>query len=527
MQSPVDKPEHTTFSAALHSDPYSLLARARAVTILAPLFLGIVTFDGEECSAASVAPRKPNFLFILVDDLGYRDLGCYGSTFYETPNVDQLAREGARFTHAYAASPVCSPSRASLLTGRHPARMGVTDIVNAAAPADWNRNTAMCPAPSVDRLVHDEVTIAEMLKQEGYATFYAGKWHLGPERWWPEDQGFDVNKGGIDTGGPYGRGRYFTPYDNPRLPDGPPGEHLPDRLATETANFIAANNDKPFLAFLAFYSVHTPLMARVDLRTKYEEKRRKLDLREKFGVEGPREVRLVQEHPVFAAMVEAMDLAVGKVLAKLDELGLRENTVVFFTSDNGGLSTAEGWPTSNLPLRAGKGWLYEGGTRVPLIVRWPGITQPGSTTDSPISSPDFFPTIAQMAGLSPGAREIDGTSLVPLLGGDRELVERPLFWHYPHYGNQGGAPAGVVRKGDWKLIEWYEDGRRELFNLRDDIGEKNDLAARQPDLTGRLAAELAAWRERLGAAMPTPNPSYDSALPSGRLPPKPRTPQFR
>lgn len=496
--------------------------RAIAPVLLA---LGILAIGSVESMARSAGARRPNFVFILVDDLGWRDLGSYGGAFYETPNVDQLAKDGARFTQAYATCPVCSPSRAGILTGRYPQRTGVTDYIGAPAPEAWNRNTLLRPAPYRDRLAHDELTIAETLKQAGYATFYAGKWHLGPEGWWPEDQGFDINRGGIELGGPYGGGRYFSPYGNPRLADGPPGEHLPDRLATETANFIAANKDRPFLAYLAFYSVHTPLMARDDLRRKYEEKRLRLGLEEKFGVEGPREARLVQEHPVFAAMVEAMDLAVGKVLAKLDDLGLRDNTVVIFTSDNGGLSTAEGWPTSNLPLRAGKGWLYEGGIRVPLIVRWPGVVEGGSVTDLPVNGPDFFPTIRELAGIAaPPMETLDGMSLVPLLKNKVPLSPRPLFWHYPHYGNQGGAPGGVVRQGDWKLIEWYEDGQRELFNLRDDIGEKNDLAASMPERAAALAAQLASWRNDVGALMPAPNPHYDGAGPPGRAAPRPRQP---
>jgi arylsulfatase A-like enzyme len=306
--------------------------------------------------------NQPNILFFLADDLGQRDLGCYGSTFYETPHLDRLAEQGARFTDAYAACPVCSPTRASIMSGQWPQRTGITDYIGAPLkPEGWKRNTPMLPASYTDRLALDTPTLAKSLKEAGYATFFAGKWHLGPEGWWPENQGFDLNFGGIDRGGPYGGSKYFSPYGNPRLTDGPPGEHLPDRLATEAANFIEANKDRPFFAYFSFYDVHTPLMARDDLRKKYEEKRARLGLQEKWGREHGRDVRMVPEHAVYAGMVEAMDLAVGKVLAKLDELGLSENTLVIFTSDNGGLSTSEGWPTSNLPLRGGKGWMYEGG----------------------------------------------------------------------------------------------------------------------------------------------------------------------
>ncbi len=473
-------------------------------------------------SGFSASSRRPNIVFFLADDLGQRDLGSYGSTFYETPHLDQLAKDGARFTQAYAACPVCSPTRASILTGRYPQRTSITDYIGAAAPDKWDRNTILRPAAYSDRLAHHEVTLAETLKPAGYATFFAGKWHLGVQGWWPENQGFDINKGGVQAGSPPGGGRYFSPYGNARLEDGPPGEHLPDRLASETVKFIADHKDKPFLVYLSFYSVHTPLMAREDLRKKYEEKRQRLGLQPKFGVEGPRDVRLVQEHAVYAGMIEAMDQAVGKVLAKVDELGLRENTIVVFTSDNGGLSTSEGSPTSNLPFRAGKGWLYEGGVREPLIVRWPGVAKPGATIDVPVSSPDFLPTFREVAGLTtPPVQKLDGVSLVSVLKGRPPAAPRPLFWHYPHYGNQGGAPGGAVRLGDFKLIEWYEDGGRELFNVREDAGERNDLAAKMPEKVKELAGRLAVWRAEVGAVMPTRNTSYDPSKPNGRGTPNP------
>jgi len=462
------------------------------------------------------AATKPNIVFFLADDLGQRDLGAYGSTFYETPNLDRLAREGARFTGAYAACPVCSPTRASLMTGQWPQRTGVTDYIGAAAPEKWNRNTILRPAPYADRLALDAPTLAKAMKSAGYATFFAGKWHLGPEGFWPENQGFDANRGGIDRGGPYGGNKYFSPYGNPRLSDGPDGEHLPDRLATEMAKFIEANKDRPFFAYFSFYSVHTPLMARENLWKKYEEKRARLGLAEKWGREEPRDVRLVQEHAVYAGMVEAMDLAVGKVLAKLDELGLREKTLIIFTSDNGGLATSEGWPTSNLPLRAGKGWLYEGGIREPLLVRWPAVVKAGSVVNTPVSSPDFFPTLLEAAGAKPPPGQVlDGVSLVPLFKGGT-LPERALFWHYPHYGNQGGAPGAAIRRGEWKLIEWQEDRRVELFNLAQDLGEKQDLAVKEPERVAQLRDELHAWQKQVGAKFPTPNANYDPDKPSGR-----------
>jgi len=466
----------------------------------------------------SARSAKPNIVFFLADDLGQRDLGCYGSTFYETPHLDRLAQQGARFTDAYAACPVCSPTRASIMTGQWPQRTGITDYIGAPVkPEDWKRNTKSLPAPYTDRLALDTPTLAKTLKAAGYATFFAGKWHLGPEGWWPENQGFDINMGGIDRGGPYGGNRYFSPYGNPRLTDGPPGEHLPDRLAAETANFIQANKDRPFFAYLSFYSVHTPLMARDDLRQKYEEKRQRLGLEANWGREDTRDVRLVQEHAVYAGMVEAMDLAVGKVLAKLDELGLSENTPAIFTSDNGGLSTSEGWPTSNLPLRAGKGWIYEGGIREPLLVRWPTVVKAGSVVSEPVSSPDFFPTLLEVAGAPPESdRVLDGRSLVPLFQGG-EFSERALFWHYPHYGNQGGAPSAAVRRGDWKLIEWLEDQRIELFNLAADLGEQSDLAPTEPARAAALRDELHRWQRQVDAKFPTPNANFDPGKPNGRF----------
>ncbi|MEJ5340741.1 MAG: sulfatase [Thermogutta sp.] len=458
-----------------------------------------------------------NVVLFVVDDLGWADLGCYGSQFYETPHVDRLAAEGMRFLDAYSACQVCSPTRAAIMTGKWPQRVGITDYIGAPQPEAWKRNTRLLPAPYQTALPLEEVTFAEVLKQRGYATFFAGKWHLGPEGYWPENQGFDINMGGTGQGGPYGGNKYFFPYGNPRLPDGPPGEHLPDRLATETAKFIEQHKEGPFLAVLCFYSVHTPLMAREDLRQKYEEKRKRLGLVEKFGQEGPREVRLVQEHPVYAAMVEAMDQAVGKVLRKLDELGLAEKTVVMFTSDNGGLSTSEGWPTSNLPLRAGKGWIYEGGIRVPFIVRWPGVVPAGTICTTPVCSVDIFPTIVELSGEDPARYKVDGLSLVPLFRNRTFPADRPLFWHYPHYGNQGGAPSAAVRRGPWKLIHWYEDDSWELYNLEDDIGENRNLAGQYPEKVAELKKLLQDWLVDVGARYPTANPNYDPTKPDGRV----------
>ena len=481
---------------------------------LKQLGISAVSFSVARSLVSCAKPQKPNFVFILVDDLGWTDLGCFGSTFYETPNVDQLAADGMRFTAAYAACPVCSPTRASIMTGKYPARMNTTDWFGAPQPDtaknNRTRNRPLLPAPYVEHLPLEEDTVAETLKENGYSTFFAGKWHLGHEGYYPENQGFDVNKGGWERGGPYGGKRYFSPYGNPRLTDGPDGEHLPDRLAGETCQFIQDHQDKPFLAYLSFYSVHTPLLSRKDLQQKYQQKADALDFEgEKWGREGKRRWRLVQDHPVYGGMVEAMDLAVGKVMDKLKSLKIDQNTVIIFMSDNGGLSTSEGHPTTNLPLRAGKGWLYEGGIREPMIVKWPGVTQKGSICEIPVTSTDFYPTMLDMAGLPlvPNQHQ-DGISLVPLLKGTSSPVREAIYWHYPHYGNQGGSPGAAIRSGDYKLIEFYENNHVELYNLKDDIGEQDNLAAYMPDKANELLDKLHQWQKEVDAKMPSPNPDF-------------------
>jgi S1-C subfamily serine protease/arylsulfatase A-like enzyme len=457
-----------------------------------------------------------NVVFILADDLGCRDLGCYGSTFHETPAIDELAREGVRFTTAYAACPVCSPTRASILTGRYPQRTGVTDWIGAPQPAAWNRNTPHLPAAYAEKLALGEQTLAERLKARGYATFFGGKWHLGGEGFMPEDQGFDVNFAGGGNGMPFGPGKFFTPYGLPNLSDGPPGEHLCERLASEAATFIGDHTSKPFLVYLPLYSVHIPLMTRPALQEKYEAKRNGLASKDRFGTEPPRRVRLTQDHAVYAGMVETFDNAVRTVLDAIDRHGLADRTLVILTSDNGGVSTSEGWPTSNGPFRAGKGWLYEGGIRVPAIARLPGRIPAGAVSDVPITSPDWLPTILAAAGLPP-ANGVDGANLWPTMTSEAEKPSpRPLFWHYPHYGNQGGEPGAAIRDGDWKLIEWFHDGRFELFHLLDDPGETTDLAVREPERAAALRERLHAWQREVGAVATTPNPAYDPAGPDGR-----------
>ncbi len=473
-----------------------MTSRRIAITIICALFALFVA------NGAALAEKPMNVVVILVDDLGYMDIGAYNpKTFYETPNVDRLAKSGLRFTDGYAANPVCSPTRFSMMTGRHPSRIDATNFFSGRRPGKF------LPAPLFDRMPIDEVTVADAVKTKGYATFFAGKWHLGPTaEFWPKKQGFDINKGGHNRGGPYGGKKYFSPYGNPRLEDGPPGEHLPIRLANDTAKFIEDNKDGNFLAYLSFYSVHTPLIGRKDLVEKYKKRAEKI-AGEEFGPEEQnlpskraRRVRILQKHAVYAAMMEAMDEGVGIVLDKLEKLGLDKNTAVFFTSDNGGLSTSEGHPTSNLPLRAGKGWCYEGGIRVPFIARIPGATKAGTTSAVPVMTTDFFPTILELAGIARDPKAtIDGKSLVPLIRRKAASHHDALYWHYPHYSNQGGFPGGAIRVGDWKLLERYEDGRVELYNLTADIGEQKNVAGEHADRVQSMRSKLHAWYKDVDA----------------------------
>ena len=451
------------------------------------------------CTAKQISEPMPNFLVILVDDLGYMDIGANNpDCFYETPNIDRLAQSGMRFTDGYAANPVCSPTRYSLMTGKYPTRVRATNFFSGKRSGKFN------PAPLNDNMPLDEITIAQMLKSKGYATFFASKWHLGPtEEYYPQNRGFDINMGGYHRGGPYTGKKYFSPFQNPQLkPDSPAGDHLPDRLARETVSFIQKNKDKPFLAYLSFYSVHTPLMGRPDLVEKYKKKAESItgkEFAEEETVWGnqQRKVRILQKHAVYAAMVEAMDQAVGKVLKQLEDSGVAENTIVVFTSDNGGLSTSEGSPTSNLPLRGGKGWVYEGGIREPWIVRYPNVTRAGSVSNEPICSIDLFATLASAAGIKV-EHEIDGVDLLAALKGGK-LNRKSLYWHYPHYSNQGAFPGGAIRQGDYKLVERYEDGRVHLYNLKDDIGERDDLSSKQPERVEQMRKDLHEWYKKVDA----------------------------
>jgi arylsulfatase A-like enzyme len=393
------------------------------------------------------------------------------------------------------------------LTGKYPARLDLTQYFHGT---DKDK---LVPAPYKRQLPLEEVTIAEALKDAGYQTFMAGKWHIGWGEYFPEHQGFDTTKGIGFGSSP----RFFSPYRNPRLPDGPEGEHLPDRLASETIQFMKANRDQPFFVDFSMYSVHVPLMSRKDLMAKYEEKRQREAPDTVWGKDGDCKVRQTQNRPVYAGMVEAMDLAVGRVLDALDELGLSKNTVVIFTSDNGGLSTQKGpmprthgGATSNLPLRGGKAWIHEGGIRVPWIVKWPGITRPDSVCDVPITSTDVYPTLLEMAGqpLRPSQHR-DGLSFVPLLKGAGTLAREAIYWHYPHYCTAlGGMPAAAVRSGPYKLIEFFENDRVELYNLENDIGETKDLSEELPEKTAELRALLHEWYREVDAKMPSPNPEH-------------------
>ncbi len=463
--------------------------------------------------AENVAERPPNIVFILADDLGWNDLSNEGSAYYETPHIDRLAAGGMKFTRGYAACQVCSPSRASILTGAYPTRHGITTFIGDRSGEAWrtrNRHDSHLPPEYARNLPAEEITLAEALRDAGYATFFAGKWHLGSEGSWPTDHGFAINKGGWDGGSP--RGGFFAPWNNPNLPSGPDGESLTLRLANETASFIEANRDKPFLAYLSFYTVHSPIQTTPELWKKYRDKAEAMGLADKrFIFDRRLGVRQVQDCPVYAGMVETMDDAVGIVLAKLEELGLEENTIVCFTSDNGGVSSGDAFSTSNLPLRGGKGRQWEGGIREPFYIKAPRVVEPGSTSDTPVHGIDWYPTLLELARVNvPVEQTVDGVSLVPLLRG-RRIADRPLFWHYPHYGNQGGEPSSIIMRGRWKLIHYHEDGRDELYDIVADIGEQEDLAQQEAARAGELRRELDAWLKATGATMPTADPKFDSA----------------
>ena len=446
--------------------------------------------------------------------MGWRDLACYGSSFYETPNIDRLARAGMLFRNAYAACPVCSPSRASILTGKYPARVGITDFIGSDARG------RLVDAPYLKQLPLSEASLALALREGDYETWHVGKWHLGGPETWPDKHGFDRNIGGCDWGLP--RRGYFAPWGIPTLGEGPDGAYLTDRLTDEAVALIRGAGDRPFFLNLWHYAVHVPItVADRDLVEKYRKKAQTLGLDllptfeegDFFPCEHKKDKRivrrLVQSDPNYAAMIENLDSNIGRVLSALDETGKAQNTIVVFTSDNGGLATAEGSPTCNAPLSEGKGWMYDGGVREPLIVRWPGHVAPGSECGMYVTSPDFYPTLLEAAGLPARPdQHRDGMSFMPLLRGDASFDRGAIFWHYPHYGNQGGTPGASVRLGSHKLIRFYEDERLELYDLDADPGESVDLSSRLPEIRDNLAALLARWLDEAGALMPEPNPGF-------------------
>lgn len=473
--------------------------------------------------------ERLNVLVLLVDDLGWTDLACFGSDLYETPNIDELAATGMRFTDAYSACTVCSPTRAALLTGQYPARLHVTDFI----PGHPIENTPLIVPDWTQQLDHEQVTIAEILREQGYGTAHIGKWHLTPRirtddpnsdgdfpEFYPTTQGFDVNIGGNEAGAPrsyfwpYGRGRgEARKYNNlyRTLPTGgEEGEYLTDRLTDEALKLLqtAADDDEPFFMYFAYYTVHTPLQAKTEEERRYQ---RKID-----SAAG----ELRHHNATYAAMVGSLDRSVGRLLELLEETGLDERTLVIFTSDNGGLIDAgDDAVTSNLPLRNGKGSVYEGGVRVPAIIRWPGVTQPGSVSDVPIISVDYLPTILAATGTQVPDEVgpvLDGVSLAPVLANeDVAAPSRMLFWHYPHYHMMGGIPYSSVRVGDWKLIEFHDGRPPELYNLSEDLHEDRNRADSEPDILARLQRHIDHWRSSVGAQMPTRNPDYDPDLPIG------------
>ena len=493
---------------ALIKPPSPQLSVKRPFSFLIALLLApLATLHAADAPAKSLSEAKtaggiPNIILFLIDDLGWRDLGCQGSTFYQTPHIDQLAAEGVRFTDAYAACAVCSPTRAAILTGKYPARLLLTEWLPSGR---WDPKAKLQSGRFVRGLPVEEHTLAEALRDSGYRTAHIGKWHLGSEPFClPEHHGFDLNIAGNAHGAP---GSYFFPYPGDWLipgsgrratwnvlPDGKEGEYLTDRLTDEAVKFIREPHQKPFFLYFPHYGVHTPLQAKKELIAKYERV--------------PEAQR--QGKPEYAAMIESVDDSVGRVLATLKDLKLDGNTVILFTSDNGGFYNA----TSNAPLRANKGAYYEGGIRVPLIIKWPGVAKPGLVVSDPVTSTDLYPTCLAAAGLPalPNQHQ-DGVNLRPLLAGEGLLAARSLFWHYPHYNEHpSSVPSSVIRKGPWKLIETFDPEGIELYNLADDLSETQNLASAETAKLDELRRELDAWRKDVGAEMMKPNPDYDPAV---------------
>jgi len=480
---------------------------------------GVSALAGAESVWGGASPKsKLNFVLILIDDLGWMDLACQGSSFYQTPHIDELASQGMRFTDAYASCPVCSPTRASIMTGKYPARLKLTN---------WHPTRNPVPNPKLItptfelRLADSEITIAQALKPHGYICASIGKWHLGDKPYLPENKGFDLNFGGNAAGSP-------RSYFYPEWGDMPPikaanGTYLTDVLTDRALAFIEENRDKPFFLYLSHYAVHIPFEAKKPVIDKYAGNvvaglRPGLSTHVVAGshpepVEGRPGLGSGQKNATYAAMVESVDDSVGRVISKLDDLGIADRTVVIFTSDNGGLSVPDGgFPaaTSNAPLRAGKGYTYEGGVRVPLIVRWPGVVKPGAISPAQVCSIDFYPTVLEAAGPKGSPKhKVDGINVIPALQGSKSLERDALYWHYPHYSNQKGTPSGAVRSGDYKLIRFYEDSHEELYNLAEDASESRDLRSKMPDTASELSKKIDAWLKETHADMPTRNPDYE------------------
>ena len=448
---------------------------------------------------SATPPERLNIVLFLIDDLGWMDLGCYGSNYYRTPSIDNLAAEGVRFTDAYAACAVCSPTRASILTGKYPARLLLTDWLPSGR---WNPKAKLREGRRIRGLPVEELTLAEVLRKAGYKTIHIGKWHLGSEPFClPQHHGFDINIAGNAHGAP---GQYFFPYQGnwsiPTtgkrvkwnvLPDGEHGEYLTDRLTDEAVKLIEQNDGEPFFMYFPHYGVHSPLQAPESLVEKYRSI--------------PKDDR--QGTPEYAGMVEAIDNSVERVIQALKEKQIYDDTVVIFTSDNGGFYKA----TSNAPLRANKGAYYEGGIRVPLIMKWPGQSIAGQVVDVPVISNDLYPTCLSAANvpLVP-SQHLDGQDLKPLLANKLEHAPRSLFWHFPHYNKHpSSVPSSVIRKGDWKLIESFDPAKIELYNLANDLGEQNDLATELPGRRDAMLAELSQWRDEVRAEPMLPNPDYN------------------
>lgn len=452
---------------------------------------------------AASPQKKRNIVFFLVDDLGWGDLGCYADTYHETPNIDHLCASGLKFTNAYAGAPVCSPSRAAIMTGKAPARLHLTQWI----PGNFYPHKKLLEAPTPNHLDLSIPTIPEQLKRAGYQTAAIGKWHLGGSGYLPENFGFDINIAGDSHGSPGPPNHYFGPFHYHNLTGYTDHDYLTEVLTSKFEQVITQVAAKgPFFLYMAEYAVHIPLEARLSLIEKYRRKN------------GGRD----EPDPVYGAMVETVDTALGALRGTLKRAGVAENTIIVLTSDNGGLGF-QGRRlhriADNGPLRAGKGFLYEGGIREPMIMYWPGVTKPGAVCDVPVIGTDLMPTILSMVGAGPVPSPCDGLDISNLFRGEMSLDRDALYWHYPHYSDQGGTPSGAIREGDWKLIEFFEDGHLELYNLALDPGEQYNFASSFADRASDLLNKLRNWRQNVSARMPRPNPEFDDARAQLRIGP--------